>query len=338
MKSTYQTVSLETPPAGNPDKPKEPSPKKAREEHDGFNWTQYLELEPVGSLESLLFAVAVLLVMANLSFSFLLNPFFLKVLSEAIAYGRNGNPPFNMPSVETFKKNVLEGVLFAREEKHILDLHLVDSNMYGVTMALDGRRNSKRQALEVCILVTVVGSLVFTSGFPAGGVSKDTVWYVDFMSSCLRPDHSPFADIAKNVVAVATDGAKASIAAVKELCQKESLLQILCMLHATSRTMLHLFQRVESFKIFFAQVKMVLSAFRDIGWLESLLKSVGGLALWRFVDTRMLYIPVVVSRIDRLKGAFEVFSFSLFFFSSFSLLFLTFSAGGYSQPKVQTAN
>ena len=254
--------------------------------------------------ESVCLAVAEFLIMCNLAFSLLANRYFLKLVAALIAYGRTNPPDLVFESRETFKKKYMEEGVFERERKAIANAHS-GSMEFGATLVCDGRKTVNGTSLEVALVETPGGSFLLGSGSPSPGEVKNAAWYSGFFASCLTMASGPFERIASTIVAVTTDGARASVSAAGTLQEKEGTIAVLCQLHAVNRTVLHLFQRVECLAWLVRATKIWLSGFRDVGWVCEMLEDVAKCTVYRFVDTRMLLIPVVLARLCRLKDHVE---------------------------------
>jgi hypothetical protein len=269
-------------------------------------WGSVMTTKGPGTLESLFTAIASFIVMCNMAISIVSNPFFLTVINAAIEYGRKGGSPFTMPSRDTFRNKWLKGGLFADEQQRINDLHSQSAMEFGLVLSTDGRKNVKGDALEVACFESISGFVIYTSDYPDKGEIKNNIWHAKFYTSCIQPDNTlALGAFSHYFFAISSDGASAVLAAVRKVANMFSLLPVLCQLHASSRTLLHLYQRVPALKECLDQAKTLVHTFRSVHWAETLLaEASGGLAVHRIVDTRMLSITIVMSRLLRLRPYF----------------------------------
>lgn len=278
-------------------------PKKDRTTGSSSIRSYHVEPTAKGTKQSVYDATAEFFILHNMPLSIVESPAFNKMRSEFEESGRKGMARVEFGCAKTFEANVIQPTI-ERERVNVLELHGKVAKTFGVTVVIDGRKNAAKKAMEAMMIETKHGYALVKNRAPPPGKKKNVIWYLDLLKTNLVTfeDAGPFKPILECAVAVVTDGATAPVNASAHLEKNYGILAVLCQLHALNRLIVHLFEKIEPLKSLMKDVNVFFEAFLDIQRFREYLESKTGKSIFRFVNTRMLYIPIVFGRLWELKS------------------------------------
>ena len=245
---------------------------------------------------------------SDLAFRVSQSPQLSEMLNNAIEFGRQSaaqdienNFIFSLGAQATFEKHFISPVI-EEENNKLLKKHIAAAQDSGATVVLDGRKNAAKKSNEGVMVETIEGAFLLCNRFPEPGLKKDMNWHYNLLLSVLFVNVvALFKPLTDCIFASVTDGAKASVQASQLLEKNKGVISVLCQLHALNRLIVHIFEKIPSLADVVKKANIIFAAFMAINRFREYMQSQTGKVMFRFVPTRMLYIPVVFGRLCSMK-------------------------------------
>lgn len=219
-------------------------------------------------------------------------------------HGSSDFTDVDLKSAETFEKNWI-GPRLLRDKRQVIEGFTEPAKKCGLTVVIDGRKNAARKSMEAMIVECIHGFALLKNRCPPPGLKKDATWVTAYLRENLInfEDAGDFKDLLKYTVALVTDNAKASVNASQDLELLCGIFSVRCQLQSLNGLLVHIFDEIQSLKWLQEQTKVFFTAFMDIHRMREYIEHKSQKVVFRFVDTRMIFTPVVYARLAEMKAS-----------------------------------